>query len=165
MIGRPVNTYLQAFGAGTISFTRTAPVQLHTGNGRPNGPARSNLLTVYFQSATLLPHLGTGSLTFMANSPDDPLVYTSDFLNFGNATDYDFSLTLSSPSPSITFASINPALTNVTVRRSFNTTRTFVTGGFAASSVPEPGQWALLIAGCGLVGVSLRRCAAIPAAR
>ena len=165
VIGGLVNTYLQAFGAGTISFTRTAPVQLHTGNGRPNGPARSNLLTVCFQSATLLAQLGTGSLTFMANSPGDPLVYTSDFPNLGNATDYDFSLTLSAPSPSVTFASITPALTNLTGRRSFNTARTFVTGGFSASSVREPGQWALLIAGFGLVGVSLRRRAAASAAR
>ena len=165
VVSGPADTYQQAFGAGTISFTRTAPVQLLTGNGRPNGSALSNLLTVHFQTATLMSRLGANSMAFTASSPNDPLVYTSDFFNFGNATDYNFSLILSAPSPSIAFASINPALTNVTGRRSFNTTRTFVTGGFAASSVPEPGEWAMLIAGFGLGGASLRRRAANSVAR
>ncbi len=156
-VAGPGNHYLQSFGAGTISFTRTVAVQRHKANGTANGPALSNLLTVHFQSATLFTALGSSSLAFTASTPDDAIGFTSDFLNFSNAVDYDFSLILSGSSPAISFAAIDPTLTNVTGRRSFNTTRTFVTGGFSASSVPEPANWALLVAGFGLVGAVARR--------
>jgi hypothetical protein len=152
-----IGEYAQSFGASYVSFTRTVPVQLKKRSGLPNGPALANLLTVNFQSATLLAKLGSTSMAFLASTPGDALHFTSDFLNFRSATDYDFSLIFSAPSPGVSIAAINPLLTNVTGQRSFNTTRTYATGGYSASSVPEPADWAMLLTGLGMVGLMARR--------
>lgn len=150
-------TYNQNFGPGTISFTRTAPIQLYTKNGKLNGPARSNLLTVKFNNASLQTFGTVTTFALIGSTPNQDLVYTSDFMAFDNATSYDFALTMTGASPGLTMAGIDPTLTNVTGARTFNTTRASVTGGFAANSVPEPQSWALMIVGMGFVGGALRR--------
>ena len=149
--------YNQKFGPGTISFTRTAPIQLYTKNGKLNGPARSNLLTIQFDSANLQTFGTITTFALLGSTPSQNLVYTSDFMAFDNATSYDFSLTMTGANPGLTMAAVDPTLTNVTGARTFNTTKASVTGGFAANSVPEPQSWALMILGFGMVGVSLRR--------
>jgi hypothetical protein len=157
MVHGSTTIYSQAFGPGMISFTRTAPIQLYTQNGKLNGPARSNLLTVTFDVAKLETFGSTTMFSLIGSTPNQNLVYKSDFLGFDNATDFDFSLTMTAASPGLTLAAINPALTNVTGARSLNTTRATVTGGFAANSVPEPQSWALMMLGMGMVGAALRR--------
>ena len=152
-----LNLYTQIFGPGTVSFTRTAPIQLYSGNHKPIGPARSNLLTIAFNSAQLVSAGSSTTFSLLGSTPGQTLTYTSDFLNFGNATAYDFSITMTAANPALTIAPVDPTLTNVTGARTFNTTRANVSGGFAANSVPEPQSWALMIVGFGMVGVSLRR--------
>ena len=149
--------YTQIFGPGRISFTRTAPIQLYKAHHQPNGAARSNLLTISFNSAELVATGGGTIFSLLGSTPAQTLTYTSDFLNFDNATDYDFSLVMTAASSALSIAALDPTLTNVAGARTFNTTRADVTGGFAASAVPEPQNWALLIAGFGLVGVAARR--------
>lgn len=152
-----LNIFTQTFGAGRISFTRTVPVQLYTSTHKLNGPARSNLLTIAFNSAQLIAAGSATTFSLLGSTPGQSLTYTSDFMNFQNSADYDFSLTMTAANPSLSIAAVDPTLTNVTGARSFNTTKASVSGGFAASSVPEPESWAMMIAGMALVGVSLRR--------
>lgn len=149
--------YELAFGPGKLSFTRTVPVQLYTANGKPNGSAKRNLLTVAFSGARLITQGSTTTLSLLASTPFQQLTFTSDFLNFSNATDSDFALALNAANPALSIAAIDPTLTNVTGARSFNTTKASVSGGFAASAVPEPASWAMLILGMGLVGNVLRQ--------
>ena len=148
--------YTQTFGPGKISFTRTVPIQLYTTNHKLNGPARSNLLTINFNTAQLDARGGSTTFSLIGSSPSQILTYSSDFLNFDNATAYDFSLVMTAASPALSIAAVDPTLTNVTGARSFNTAKASVTGAFAANSVPEPASWAMMIVGMGLVGVSLR---------
>ncbi|MEY2884680.1 MAG: hypothetical protein RL490_2404, partial [Pseudomonadota bacterium] len=156
VVGGKTN-YSLAFGPGKLSFTRTVPVQLYTWNGKPNGSAKRNLLTVEFSGAVLLTQGSTTTLSLLASTPFQQLTFASDFLNFSNATDYDFALALNGANPALSIASIDPTLTNVTGARSFNTTKAGVSGGFSASAVPEPASWTMLIIGMGMIGGTLRQ--------
>jgi len=149
--------YFQTFQSGTISFTRTAAVQLYTPTGKKNGGALTNLLTISFTNAVLVTRPSGTVLNLLASTPMASMTMTSDFLNFSNAVDYDFAIALTAANPSVSLASIDPTLTNVTGQRTFNTTRASASGGFGASSVPEPATWTLMALGFGTMGLRRRK--------
>ena len=130
---------------GTISFIRDDAAAEGSG-------ARTNLLTVTFSNAELDASQDAGSFTFKS-SADSVITFTSDFLDFTNVLDKDFSLSFSGASPTFS-APLGSSGGNT----SFSGSGTFasdppplVTGG-----VPEPASWALMLGGFGLLGLSLR---------
>ena len=146
----------QVFDSGSLSFARTAPIFTLGKHPRP----LSNLLKVVFTNATLYGTLGSTSFTLDASTPTSTITYTSDFLNFQNTFNNDFSLTFNAASPAL--AVMKHALTannqtNVTGAHSLRSTRATFAGQFAASSVPEPAMWSLMLAGFAMIGLRRRR--------
>jgi len=130
---------------GTITFTRDAAAA--EGNG-----TRTNLLTVSFSNAELDASQGNGSFTFKSNA-NSVITFSSDFLDFSNVLDKDFSFSFSGASPS--FSS--------TLGSSGRNTSFSGSGSFASDpaplvvgGVPEPASWAMMLGGFGLLGLSLR---------
>ncbi|OYU15363.1 MAG: hypothetical protein CFE37_06345 [Alphaproteobacteria bacterium PA4] len=160
-------------GPGRMSFIRTVPVQLYSAVAVPDGPLRRNLLTVTFQSARITTVAGQTNFMLSATSPDQSLVYTSDFLDLSALNRYDFSLSMTADSPGLSIAPLDPIYASVTGGRSFASTKASVTPGLSAaasrtllssglafsalSAVPEPQSWALLLTGFALVGAVQRR--------
>jgi hypothetical protein len=116
---------------GTISFTRVSD--------------GANLLRLTFTSATLAGGGGSGAL--FGSTPGGTVTYTSDFIDFSDATSGDFALSFSGITPGI--------------GASFWTGDS--TGTFASDAsgigteVPEPATWAMMIIGFGGIGSVLRR--------
>lgn len=140
---------IQDIPSGAFSFTSTDAVTV----GNTLYSAGSNLLTGTFTSGTIFGTQTSGS--FSGNSESGTLSYTSDFLDFSNTQDRDYSMSLTSVTPSFFRGNAN---------RSLRTFRALSTGSFSSDPaplvtavVPEPGQWALMIAGFGLVGAMSRR--------
>jgi hypothetical protein len=71
-----------------LTITRDTPAA--EGNG-----SRTNLLTMTFTD-DLLGLLGGRTPQLSGNTPEDTVTYTSDFLNFSNATESNYSLTFTS---------------------------------------------------------------------
>ena len=91
--------------------------------------------------------------------PKIPGNFASDFRQFTKAdwlNNFDFALVGSGASAGAARASVDPALTNVTGTRSLNSFRVSTSGTFAASDVPEPASWALILVGFGAIGVATR---------
>lgn len=130
--------------AGSISFTRKTAAAEGAGT-------RTNLLTVSFTNAELDASQNNGSFTFKSND-NSVITFTSDFLDFSNVLLKDFSLSFSGASP--TFSS--------TVGSSSRNLAFSGSGTFASDpapvvpGVPEPGSWALMMGGFGLLGATLR---------
>lgn len=143
---------VQNFDSGIIKFTRTTPIQFYSPTGQAIGGPKSNLLTITFGNAVYAGQVGGTSTALTATSQNSVINFSSDFLNFANATDMDFSIALNAALAPIAFAAINPSLTNVTGHTSLVTDRSNVVGTFGASSVPEPAAWSMMIAGFGIVG-------------
>jgi hypothetical protein len=130
---------------GSITFTRdTAAAE---GNG-----AKTNLLTVSFSNAELDASNGDGSFTFKSNA-DSVITFSSDFLDFTNVVDKDFSFSFSGASP--TFSSTLGSSGRST---SFSGSGTFASdpAPLVVGGVPEPASWAMMLGGFGLLGLSLR---------
>jgi len=53
-------------------------------------------------------------------------------------------------------ATVDPTLTNVTGARTLNSFRVSTTGNFAASDVPEPASWGMMILGFAAIGLARR---------
>lgn len=138
--------YTQSTGAGSFSFLSTTPF---TWSGTTYA-AGTNLLSGNFCTATMFGASTSGSLTGSTDTCAF-LTFTSDLLNFGNTTARDFSLSLTA---------ITPAL-NAISGETLDTFTAFSGGSFSAeplpNPVPEPGTWAMLVLGMGLVGSVHRR--------
>ena len=140
-------TITQTSLTGSFSIIANAPVTYGDVTG-------TNLLSGSFSQVKLTGTAGgstgaiNGSTTGGAN-----ITYSSDFLTFLPGSDFDLGYSLTSISPLFATAA-NQAV------RSY---RAVITGNFSsnpapiAPSIPEPGTWAMLIAGLGLVGFARRR--------
>lgn len=117
--------------------------------------AGSNLLSGTFGGGNVFGQTGGTSGSFSAaTSAGSTITYTSDFLSFLPAVEYDFSLSLTSISSAL-------ASNNGKALRSFKATST---GSFSSDpapipvvGVPESATWAMFICGFGLIGATLRR--------
>ncbi|KAB7648920.1 PEPxxWA-CTERM sorting domain-containing protein [Polymorphobacter fuscus] len=138
---------IQIVPTGSFSFTSRQAVTV----GNVTYAAGSNLLTGTFSAGSIFGASTSGS--FSGNSDTGVLTYTSDFLDFDATAARDFSMSMTSITPSI-FRTTGRAL------RTF----TGVAGGSFSSdpapivnAVPEPQVWGMLVVGFGLVGVQVRR--------
>lgn len=147
--------FFQGDLVGSFAFTTTTALTI----GSVTYAAGSNLLSGNFSDtiiygaangsvATLLGDTGGGSIVAMSSA----------FLDFTGVNNYNINLALSALSPGIA-ASAGNAL------RSFTAT---ANGAFASDvptvvPIPEPESWALLITGFALVGITVRRRAAVAA--
>jgi hypothetical protein len=114
----------------------------------------TNLLTATFTNGILTGQLGGSSANLLLTSaPGSTLVFTSDFLNFDATTLREASFDISFLSSAIA----------VSGGKSLRSTRGVGGANFSADvaprveGVPEPEMWALMVAGFGMVGFSLRR--------
>jgi hypothetical protein len=141
------NSRVQLFDtvtSGSISFIRSSAAA--EGNG-----TRTNLLTVSFTNGELDASQNDGSFTFKSNA-NSVITFTSDFLDFSNVVDKDFSFSFSGSSPKF-LAPVGSSSRNLAFSGS---------GTFASDpppvviGVPEPGSWALMLGGFGMLGATLR---------
>lgn len=120
--------------------------------------AGSNLLSGTLTSGVSLVGIN-GSTSGSVNGSTQTgavITYTSDFLNFNSTTVRDFALSLSAITSLVQNSNAGLHAPNGNLR-SFKAT---ATGSFSSEPlpvVPEPATWAMMIAGFGLLGVSLRR--------
>lgn len=151
--------FSQTFDSGTLSFTRTTPLYRLDALGHPTGPGLTNLLTISFTNAVLTGAANGVTIGLAASTPDSTIVFTSDFRKFTRAdwlTNFDFAVAGNAASIKLSRATVDPALTNVTGIRSLNSFRVSTTGTFAASAVPEPASWAMMLIGFAAIGVARR---------
>lgn len=141
--------FIQQVMTGSFSFTSKNAFTI----GMNNYAAGTNLLTGTYTNAAIVGTSSSGSFAGNNTNPGSLLAFTSDVLDFTNVSDTDFSMNLTSLTPS--FARLN----STTALRSF---RAVAGGAFSSdpeplAPVPEPEVWALLVVGFGLVGVQVRR--------
>lgn len=132
--------------AGTISFIRDSAA------GEGNG-TRTNLLTVSFTNAELDASQNGGSFTFKSNA-NSVITFTSDFLDFSNVLDKDFSFSFSGANPTF-----NATLGSSGRNTAFSGSGTFASdpAPLVVGTVPEPASWAMMLVGFGAVGGVVRR--------
>lgn len=151
--------FTQIFDSGTLSFTRTTPIYRLNALGQAYGPALSNLLTITFSNATLTAAQNGMTMGFAATTPAATINFTSDFRQFTKTdwlSNFDFALAGDAASTKMTLAAVDPTLTNVTGARSLGSFRVATTGTFAASDVPEPASWVMMLLGFGVIGFAGR---------
>jgi len=138
--------------SGSITFLRTTAAA--EGNG-----TRTNLLTVSFTNAELDASQNNGSFTFKSND-NSVITFTSDFLDFTNVVDKDFSFSFSGASPSF-----NAPVGSSSRSLSFSGSGTFASdpAPLVVGGVPEPASWALMLGGFGLLGATMRARKTAPA--
>ena len=124
--------------SGSITFTLLAP---QIGMSGPSVHA----LKVTFADATLLASPG-GSAPTLQSDGLSTISYESDFADMAGLTPEDFALSFSGASAPLSM--IGTRLPNFHLSGS---------GTFAASPVPEPVSWGLMLVGFGLAGATLRR--------
>lgn len=136
--------------SGSFTFTNNSELTV----GDTVYAAGSNLLTGTFELATLAGQDRGSSASFNASTEAGGTVfYTSDFLNFDNTVERDFSIAITAISQRL-FAQPDSAL---------RTFRGLGTGVFSSDPapitalVPEPEAWLLMIGGFGMIGIALRR--------
>lgn len=104
----------------------------------------SNYLTVAFTNAAIVGFTsGAASGSFFGAIPTSGITVSSDILDVSGLSLHNFALSFSAVSPAFKIQNGHSFTANLT-------------GTFAAA-VPEPATWAMLIAGFGMVGVSMRR--------
>jgi hypothetical protein len=151
-------TFSQLFD-GSLSFTRTTPLYRPDALGHATGAALTNLLTITFTNAVLTGSANGVTIGLAGNTPASTINFTSDFRKFSNAdwlTNFDFAIAGNAASATIARAPVDLTLTNVTGTRSLNSFRVNTTGTFAASVVPEPAGWAMMLLGFAAIGVARR---------
>lgn len=116
-----------------------------------------NFLTMNFANATFSFDGTGGSASLISTDPDNPISYTSNFLDLPT---FDFK------NFSVAFTGLNPPFT-VAANGYGSAFNANVAGSFAGPAlapdppiVPEPAAWAMLIFGFGLTGAAMRRRAA-----
>ncbi len=134
---------------GSFAFTSIEAYTI----GNTTFAAGSNLFTGTFQNASISGFQGGTTASFVGfNTSGAALSYTSDFLDLSGVTGQDFIFSLTSVLGTLS-ASSGDAL------RDFNAV---ASGSFSAAipetiaAVPEPGTWAMMIVGFGMVGGTLR---------
>lgn len=151
------NTLNQTNLVGNFSFISTADIVI----GARTFLAGSNLLTGTFNNTLLSGTRGTNSAGISGSTPGAVITYTSDFMDFSGTNQRNFSMNLTSVNPFLNTAS-SPVNTG-TPTSAINTFRAVAGGSFSSdpapvvTAVPEPGTWALMIAGMGMVGFARRR--------
>jgi hypothetical protein len=156
------STVTQTNLTGTFSIIANTPINYGSGqNAVVNG---TNLLSGTFSSVTFSGGTG-GSTGGIAGSTTggSTISFTSDFLTFLPGSNLDMGLTLTSIAPLLGFTA-NRAVHAVNPNSSVNNVfRAAAIGSFSADpppvppAVPEPGTWAMMITGIGLVGFARRR--------
>jgi hypothetical protein len=141
---------------GSFSFISTAPISV----GPFNFAAGRNLLSGTFSEASIVGQTLGSSGSLSASTPGGFITYTSDFLDFSNTVDRDFSMSLTAITSLV--SNVNRGLNSATGANSLRSFRATSTGSFSSDPapltiVPEPQTWALLVLGFGMVGVTLRR--------
>ncbi len=158
------STITQTNLTGTFSFIANAPITYGSASG-------TNLLSGSFSQVTMSGGVASSSGGISGSTTGgSAITYTSDFLTFAPTANLDFGLTLTQISPLLGFTAaraihaVNP---NTTIKNVF---RARAVGAFSADpppvppAVPEPGTWAMMIAGMGLVGFARRRRSSVVAA-
>lgn len=153
--GTPVtgNPFTQTRLGGSFSFISTADITVNS----TFYAAGSNLLSATFSGAGISGSFGgTSGATAASTLGGATIVYTSDFLDFGETVNRDFGLTMTAVNaPFSQHAGRNAAL---------STFRAVSSGQFSSDPapivnavIPEPAVWGLMVVGFGLVGVQVRR--------
>ena len=142
------------------SFAITTQNAISTPYG--NFAAGSCLLCINaYTGALIVGQRGGTSAAFAASTAGGSgLTFFSDFYDFSNTTERDFSFSLTGITPTFNAA---PFTTGSTPTRALRTFVASSTGSFSAD-VPEPQTWALLISGFAMVGFAMRRRTATVAA-
>ena len=144
--------YFQALGAGGFTLKTTAPITVY----HTTYATGSNLLSGTFTSTLLTGAKGSSSGGIDADNQADTgdgLILTSDFVRIAPTADVDAAISLTAILPKLGAAANSP----------LNSFRAASSGQFSsdpnpsAIAVPEPASWALMLAGFGLAGASLRR--------
>ncbi|MBB6226928.1 PEPxxWA-CTERM sorting domain-containing protein [Polymorphobacter multimanifer] len=132
--------------SGTMAFTANDPVSYLSATG-------TNLLTVFFSDAALNGTIGASTGGVSGSTVGGSTIsFTSDFLDFSALTAADMSLSLSA-----VFSTFGNFGTPSRLRNFRATLGGQFSSDPAQALIPEPGTWAMLVAGFGLVGVSVRR--------
>lgn len=132
--------------AGSINFTRDTAAD--EGNG-----TRTNLLTVSFTNAELDASQNGGSFTFKSNA-NSVITFSSDFLDFTNVVNKDFSFSFSGASPTF-----NAPIGSSSRSMAFSGSGTFASdpAPLVVGLVPEPASWGMMLVGFGAIGGIARR--------
>jgi hypothetical protein len=110
------------------------------------------VLSANFTNGYISATIGTRTPQLSVNTPFGSFTsVTSDFFADPRITLTDMSITTSGATP---FVALIPAGGGNQKLRAF---RSSSTGTFDVAVVPEPANWAMLISGLGLVGMSMRR--------
>ncbi|WP_133064434.1 PEPxxWA-CTERM sorting domain-containing protein [Sandarakinorhabdus cyanobacteriorum] len=139
---------------GSFSFLTTAPITIG-GNSFAVG---SNLLSGTFNRTVLSGNRAGNSAGISGSTPSSTISFTSDFLDFSNTLNRNFALNLTSIVPVLQANPITGTPTGA-----INNFRAVAGGSFSSdpapivTAVPEPGSWAMMLAGMGLVGFARRR--------
>lgn len=155
-VGNP-NFTISGF-SGNFSFVTTSAITV-SGPGliTTTYAAGSNLLSGTFSGGSLLGTIGgTAAATFTSGPNSPAFTYTSDFLNFKDDATFDRATSLTAINARLAITA-NGALRNFRAVNSGQFSSDPAPVAAAASLVPEPASWAMLVAGFGLVGASLRR--------
>lgn len=141
--------YIQQVMTGTFSFKSKNAFSL----GMTAYAAGSNLLSGSYTNAAIVGTSSSGSFAGNNTNLGSLLTFTSDVLNFTGVGDTDFSMSLTSLTPSFF------SLSSMTALRSFRAVAggQFSTDPAPEAPVPEPEVWTLLVVGFGLIGVQVRR--------
>jgi hypothetical protein len=138
---------------GSFSFLTTQGITI----GANFFAAGSNLLSGTFNNTVISGDRGGNSAGMNGSTPGAVISYTSDFLDFTATAQRNFALNLTSVNPVLNAVG-NPVPTSA-----INSFRAVAGGSFSSdpapvvTAVPEPGTWAMMIAGMGLVGFARRR--------
>ncbi len=158
--------FIQSGYSGSFSFLTTSAITI-SGPGfiTHTYAAGSNLLSGTFSNGNIVGTIGSTSGSAFASGPSGVnITFTSDFLDFSGSALLDRATSLTAvTSPFSKHSGLNGALNGFRA----------VTGGQFSSDpvpivnftapVPEPGSWALLVVGFGMVGATLRRRSAVAA--
>jgi hypothetical protein len=136
--------------SGTFSFIYTGPTTSAIATG-------ADLLSGTFTGAAILgPDGGSTGSVQDAIVSGGTVTFTSDFATFSTTGDKALSLSLTSVVPGLDVGRDGGSLASFTGVSTGSFASDLSTGG-TAGGVPEPGAWAMLLAGFGCIGLVARR--------
>lgn len=138
-------TVTQTIASGSFALTTLAPITFGSFTG-------TNILSASFTNGLITAVLGTRTPQISVNTPFSTVTsWSSDFNTSANLSLTDFSITTSGATPLIALIAAGGGNQKL---RGFQSSEA---GTFDVAIVPEPANWAMLITGLGLIGVSMRR--------